>query len=205
VNATAFLHLFQHHPQIKILEEALCHDEKHLHLKGLMGSATAITLAALFDKSGKQQHLVVLPEKEEAAYFYNDLEVLLGDSDLDHNKKRVLFYPTTYKRPYEPEKLDKAYELSRTEVLKRFMNDERKTIVVTYPEALAEKVITKTYLNKNMMKLRQGEEVSLDFLTDLLIEFDFEMVDFVAEPGQFALRGGIVDVFSYSNDPSLPH
>ena len=200
MNATAFLHLFQHHPQIKILEEALRHDEKHLHLKGIMGSATAMTLAALFDKSGKQQHLVVLPEKEEAAYFYNDLEALLNDSNLDHNKKRVLFYPTTYKRPYEPEKLDKAYELSRTEVLKRFMNDDRKTIVVTYPEALSEKVITKTYLNKNMMKLRQGEDVSLDFLTDLLIEFDFEMVDFVAEPGQFALRGGIVDVFSYSND-----
>ena len=200
MNATAFLHLFQEHPQIKNLEEALRRDEKHLHLKGLMGSATAITLAALFDKSGKQQHLVVLPEKEEAAYFYNDLEVLLGDSSMDHNKKRVLFYPTTYKRPYEPEKLDKAYELSRTEVLKRFMNDERKTIVVTYPEALSEKVITKTWLNKNMMKLRQGEDVSLDFLTDLLIEFDFEMVDFVAEPGQFALRGGIVDVFSYSND-----
>ena len=182
------------------MEEALRHNEKHLHLKGLMGSSTAITLAALFNKSGKQQHLVILPEKEEAVYFYNDLEVLLSDSNLDHNKKRVLFYPTTYKRPYEPEKLDKAYELSRTEVLKRFMNDDRKTIVVTYPEALAEKVITKTYLSKNIMKLKQGEQVSLDFLTDLLIEFDFEMVDFVAEPGQFAMRGGIVDVFSYSND-----
>ena len=200
MNTTDFLHLFQQHPKIKILAEVLRRDEKHLHLKGLMGSATALTLAALFGKSGKQQHLVVLPEKEEAAYFYNDLEALLNDNSLDHNKKRVLFYPTTYKRPYEPEKLDKAYELSRTEVLKRFMNDDRKTIVVTYPEALAEKVITKTFLNKNMMKLRQGEEVSPDFLTDLLIEFDFEMVDFVAEPGQFALRGGIVDVFSYSND-----
>ena len=200
MNATDFLHLFQNHPQIKNLEEALRLDEKHLHLKGLMGSATAITLAALFDKAGKQQHLVVLSEKEEAAYFYNDLEALLGDNDLDHNKKRVLFYPTTYKRPYEPEKLDKAYELSRTEVLKRFMNNDRKTIVVTYPEALAEKVITKTWLNKNMMKLRQGEEISQDFLTDLLMEFNFEMTDFVAEPGQFALRGGIVDVFSYSND-----
>ena len=200
VNATDFLHLFQQHPKMKILEGWLRPDVKHVHLKGLTGSATALALAALFDKSGKQQHLVVLPEKEDAAYFYNDLEALLGDAGLDHNKKRVLFYPTTYKRPYEPEKLDKAYELSRTEVLKRFLNDDRKTIVVTYPEALAEKVITKTWLNKNIMKLKQGEEVSLDFLTDLLIEFDFERTDFVAEPGQFALRGGIVDVFSYSND-----
>ena len=166
----------------------------------MQGSATAIMMAAVFDQAGKQQHLAVLPDKEQAAYFYNDLEALLDDAALDHNKKRVLFYPTTYKRPYEPEKLDSAYELSRTEVLKRFMTDERKTIVVTYPEALAEKVVSKTFLNKNMLKLHKGEEVSLDFLSDLLLDFQFETVDFVAEPGQFAIRGGILDVFSYSND-----
>jgi transcription-repair coupling factor (superfamily II helicase) len=200
VDAKAFLHLFQEHPQMKILEGMLRPEVKHIHLKGLTGSATAVLLAALFEKSGKQQHLVVLPEKENAAYFYNDLEALSGDAGLDYSKKRILFYPTTYKRPYEPEKLDKAYELSRTEVLKRFLNDDRKTIVVTYPEALAEKVVTKTWLNKNMMKLKQGEDISPDFLTDLLLEFDFEMTDFVAEPGQFALRGGILDVFSFSND-----
>jgi len=191
---------FQGHPQFEVLKHHLQGDEKPLYLQGMQGSATAILLAAVFDQAGKQQHLAVLPDKEQAAYFYNDLETLLGDAGLDHNKKRVLFYPTTYKRPYEPEKLDSAYELSRTEVLKRFLNDERKTIVVTYPEALAEKVVSKTYLNKNMLKLHKGEAVSLDFLTDLLLEFQFETVDFVAEPGQFAIRGGIVDVFSYSND-----
>ncbi len=200
MDATAFLHLFQQHPKIKILEGALRPDEKHIRLAGTTGSATALVLAALFSKSGKQQHIVVLPEKEEAAYFYNDLEAVLNDNIPDYNKKKVLFYPTTYKRPYEPEKQDKAYELSRTEVLKRFMTDDRKTIVVTYPEALAEKVVTKSYLNKNIMKLRRGEAVSMDFLTDFLLEYDFEMVDFVAEPGQFALRGGIVDVFSFSNE-----
>ncbi|PIY34106.1 MAG: hypothetical protein COZ08_03730, partial [Bacteroidetes bacterium CG_4_10_14_3_um_filter_42_6] len=87
----------------------------------------------------------VVPDKEQAAYFYNDLERLLSDSDTDYNLKKVLFYPTSYKRPYEPENTDASYQLSRTEVLKRFMNDDRKTIVVTYPEALAEKVITKRY------------------------------------------------------------
>lgn len=175
-------------------------DVKHINIQGLIGSAHALAIASIFDNTGKQQHLVVLPDKEQSAYFYNDIENLFGEQEKDHNKKKVLFYPTTYKRPYEPEKLDAAYQLSRTEVMSRFLEGTRKTIVITYPEALAEKVITKRYLSKNIMKLHKGEEVSLDFISDLLTEFNFEVVDFVAEPGQFAIRGGIVDVFSYSNE-----
>jgi len=200
VKASEFLKYFRKHPGFQKLENLLENGAEHLFLKGIIGSSTALALATVFEKAGKQQHLVVIPEKEQAAYFFNDLETLLEDADLELGKKRVLFYPTTYKRPYEPEKLDKAYELSRTEVLKRFMNDNRKTLVVTYPEALSEKVITKKYLNKNIIKLRKGETISMDFLTDFLTEFNFEVVDFVAEPGQFAIRGGIVDVFSFSND-----
>ncbi|MBE0652075.1 MAG: transcription-repair coupling factor [Bacteroidales bacterium] len=199
MKATEFLKYFREHPRFQELESLLEKESEHLYLKGIIGSSAALALATVFEKAGKQQHIVVIPDKEQAAYFFNDLETLLDDAVLDLDKKRVLFYPTTYKRPYEPEKLDKAYELSRTEVLKRFLNDDRKTLVVTYPEALAEKVITKKYLNKNIMKLHKGEDVSMDFLTDFLTEFNFEVVDFVAEPGQFAIRGGIVDVFSFSN------
>ena len=184
----------------KLIELIQNKNSKSLNLKGLIGSAQALSIATVFDDTGQQQHLVVLPDKEQAAYFYNDLENLFHEEETDHNKKKVLFYPTTYKRPYEPEKLDAAYQLSRTEVLNRFLEGKRKTIVVTYPESLAEKVITKRYLSKNIMKLKKGEEVSLDFISDLLTEFNFEVVDFVAEPGQFAIRGGIVDVFSYSNE-----
>ena len=173
---------------------------KNINIQGLIGSASALAIASIFDDTGKQQHLIILPDKEQSAYFYNDLENIFGETETDHNKKKVLFYPTTYKRPYEPEKLDAAYQLSRTEVMNRFLEGNRKTIVVTYPEALAEKVITKRYLTKNIMKLRKGEEVSLDFISELLTEFNFEVVEFVAEPGQFAIRGGIVDVFSYSNE-----
>ncbi len=173
---------------------------KRLFLKGITGSAPAVVLAAMFEQTGKQQHLVIIPDKEQAVYFYNDLENLLHDADIEYGKKKVLFYPTAYKRPYEPATLDKAYQLSRTEVLKRFLNTDRKTIVVTYPEAITEKVTTRSYLNKNIIKLRNGEDISQDFIIDLLSEYDFESVDFVAEPGQFAIRGGIVDVFSFSND-----
>ena len=175
-------------------------ENQRILLKGISGSSPAIFLAALFEQPGKQQHLVVIPDKEEAVYFYNDLENLLDDREKDYGSKRVLFYPTTYKRPYEPEKPDKAYQLSRTEVLKRFMNDDRKTIVVTYPEALAEMVITKTYLKKNLIKIVKGETVSQEFLIDVLDEYRFEYVDFVAEPGQYAIRGSIIDIFSFSNE-----
>jgi len=197
---TSLLESYKLHPRLEELHTFLTEEEKHAQLKGLAGSSAALTVAAVFEKTGKQQHFVVLPDKEQAAYFYNDLENLFSETDTDVQKKRVLFYPTSYKRPYEPENPDRSYQLSRTEVLKRLMTGDRKTIIISYPEALAEKVITKAYLTKNIIKLKQGEQVGLEFLCDLLVEFGFESVEFVAEPGQFALRGGIVDVFSYSND-----
>ena len=191
---------FKRHPRLGAIDLFIDGEKKRALVKGLTGSSVALAVAAVFEKTGKQQHFVVLPDKEQAAYFYNDLENLFNETQTDVNKKRVLFYPTSYKRPYEPENPDRAYQLSRTEVLKRLMTGDRKTIIVSYPESLAEKVITKSYLNKTIIKLKQGEQVGLEFLCDLLVEFGFESVEFVAEPGQFALRGGIVDVFSYSND-----
>jgi len=185
---------------VSLLQEMMEMDIRHFHLKGVVGSGTMLAVAGLFDRPGKQQHLIVLGGKEQAAFFYNDLENLFDEAETDYNKKKILFYPTSYKRPYEPESADRAYQLSRTEVLKRFMSGDRKTVVVTYPEALAEKVVDKQYVTRNTMKLKVGEEVSPDFVSDLLAEFDFESVNFVAEPGQFAIRGGIVDVFSFSND-----
>lgn len=196
----SLIDIFKNHPQVGVLSHLVEKNKNRIHIRGLIGSGIALTAASVFDQTGKQQHLIVLPDKEQAAYFYNDLEGLFSEVDTDYNKKKILFYPTSYKRPYEPENIDRAYQLSRTEVLKRFMTGDKKTIVVSYPEAMAEKVIAKSYVTRNTMKLKVGEEVSLDFIGDLLAEFDFASVDFVAEPGQFAIRGGIVDVFSFSND-----
>ncbi|MBR0324054.1 MAG: transcription-repair coupling factor [Bacteroidales bacterium] len=143
---------------------------------------------------------VICSDKERAAYFYNDIENIFGEKDVDYSKKRVLFYPTSYKKPYEPEKPDNTYILSRTEVLQRISTSDRKTIIVTYPEALSEKVITRKVMNKNTFKISVGENISMDKLTDSLVNLNFEHADFVVEPRQFAIRGGIVDVFSFSND-----
>ena len=143
---------------------------------------------------------MICANKEEAAYFYNDLESALGERELDYSKKQILFYPTSYKRPYEPEKADNTYILSRTEVLQRVSTSERKTVIVSFPEALSEKVFTRKLLAKNSFKIKIGDRLSLDTLIDKLYDFGFENVDFVVEPGQFAIRGGLIDVFSYAND-----
>ncbi len=192
--------LFASNNSDEILTELINSGNKHIHLRGLIGSSLAFTIASQFIKKGKQQHIVILPDKEQAAYFYNDLEGLFEETRAELNKKKVLFYPTSYSRPYEPESVDRNYQLSRTEVLKRAISGDKKTIVISYPEALAEKVITKRYLSKNLLKLKVGEDVSLDFISDLLFDLEFEISDFVTQPGQFAIRGGIIDVYSFSNE-----
>jgi len=174
-------------------------DKKDVFCKGLLGSARAFVTAMAAEKLGGQ-HFVVCPDKERAAYFYNDLENIFGERETDYAKKMILFYPTSYKRPYEPEKADNTYILSRTEVLQRVSTSERKTIIVSYPEALCEKIVTRKIMNKNTLRISVGEKVDMDFVTDTLLEYNFEHVDFVVEPGQFAIRGGIVDVFSFAND-----
>jgi transcription-repair coupling factor (superfamily II helicase) len=191
-------HSFFSTQQVDQLIEKINH-QQHLLLKGLAGSSKAVLTASVAQES-KFFHLVVCADKESAAYCYNDLENLLDEREKALNKKTVLFYPTSYKRPYEPEKADNNYILSRSDVLRRVSTTNRKTIAVTYPEALSEKVFTQKLLNQNSFRIKTAEAVSLDFLTDFLAEFHFERVDFVIEPGQFALRGGIVDVFSFADE-----
>ncbi len=190
--------LYKNDAHIDAIVKAL-RDGGHLLCSNLVASSKAFVVEETFRQIGGQ-HLIVCADKEDAAYFYNDLESLLGERGMDYSKKQVLFYPTSYKRPYEPEKPDNTYILSRTEVLQRVSTSERKTLIVSYPEALSEKVFTRKLLAKNTFKIKVGDKVNLDFLTDLLYDYEFENVDFVVEPGQFAIRGGLVDVFSFAND-----
>ncbi len=173
--------------------------KQRIALKGLVGSSAAITVTTV-SQSVPKMHLVVLSDKESAVYFSNDVENLLGETDEKFHRKHVLFYPTSYKRPYEPEHTDNSNVLMRTEVLKRISTRGKETIIVTYPEALTEKVVNRKYLEKSTLKLKRGETVDLDFIYDLLDEYGFLRTDYVVEPGQVALRGGIIDVFSFTND-----
>ncbi len=135
--------------------------------------------------------LLILNDKEQAAYYLNDLEQLLGEQNL-------LFFPGSYRRPYQIEEVDNANILLRTEVLNRINSRRKPAIIVTYPDALFEQVITKSELSSNTLKVAIGDEFSLDFINEVLFEYHFEKVDFVSQPGEFAVRGGIIDVFSYS-------
>jgi transcription-repair coupling factor (superfamily II helicase) len=162
------------------------------HLRGMAGSFSAFALAASF-KQAERPHLVVCNDKEEAAYFLNDLEALLGDKD-------VFFYPGSYRRPYQVEETSNANILLRAEVLNRLNSRKKPAIIVSYPDALFEQVTTRKQLNANTFTIRENDSLSIDFLNETLFEYHFERVDFVVEPGQFSVRGGIVDVFSFSHD-----
>ena len=170
-----------------------------IQLKGVIGSSRAFISAALFN-SFSGLHFHILPDKESAAYFYNDLEEILNDREVGTDTKKVLFFPSSFKKTMEVGQKDNLGLLSRTEILNRLYSRSKKFIIVTYPEALSEKVVNKKFLEKNTLKLRSGEAVSLEFVLDLLIEYEFERADFVIEPGQFSLRGGLIDVYSFSGD-----
>jgi transcription-repair coupling factor (superfamily II helicase) len=163
-----------------------------MHLDGLLGSAVSFIIRALFKKA-ERPFLIVLNDKEEAAYYLNDLEQMIGEQD-------VLFYPGSYRRPYQIEDTDNANVLLRAEVLNRINSRKKPAVIVSYPEALFEKVVTRKDLDKNTLKVSVGDKISIDFINEVLFEYEFKRVDFITEPGEFSVRGGIVDVFSFSND-----
>ena len=163
-----------------------------IQVKGLLGSSFSFVFQAIFKQSDKP-FLLIFNEKEEAAYYLNDLEQMIGAND-------VLFYPSSYRRPYQIEETDNANILLRSEVLNRINSRKKPAVIVTYPEALFEKVVTRKELEKNTLKIAVGETVTIDFINEVLFEYEFKRVDFITEPGEFSVRGGILDVFSFSND-----
>lgn len=165
----------------------------HVQVKGLVGSLDAVVAAAVQHKK-KTPALYILSDREEAAYFQNDLQNLLGSTE-------VLFYPTSYKRPYHYEEVDNANVLMRGEILNKLSAGRSTPVqIVTYPEALFEKVINKRSLRANTFSVKVGEKLDPAFLTEFLNSYGFEITDFVFEAGQFSVRGGILDVFSFANE-----
>ncbi|WP_425076223.1 transcription-repair coupling factor [Psychroserpens sp. S379A] len=178
--------------QLQNLQTAIAKSKLKLHLKGLVGSSFSLIISEAF-KTAERPFLLIFNDKEEAAFYLNDLEVLINDKD-------VLFYPGSYRRPYQIEETDNANVLLRAEVLNRINSRKKPAIIVTYPDALFEKVVTRRELEKNTLKVSVGDDLSIDFVNEVLFEYQFKRVDFVTEPGEFSVRGGIVDVFSFSHD-----
>ena len=186
--------LFENDSLLNLFLAKINEPKTNIKLKGLVGSSDTLTLLITSEKIDNPL-LVITHDKEDAGLLINDLANL-------KKSKFVSFFPTSYKKPYQPESIDNANILHRSETLTRILNEETK-IIVTYPEALAEKVVNKRALLQNVFKANVGELVDIPFLSELFSNFGFESTDFVYEPGQFAVRGGIIDVFSYSSEYPL--
>lgn len=185
------LKIFAAHPQITALDTLLNgNTSNNIFLKGLNGSGAAMTIASLFLK-GRGSYVCILNDQEEAGYFYHDLIQLTGSSD-------IYFFPSAYRRAIKYGHIDPANEILRTEVLSVLQDPETPFVIVSYPDALAEKVISREDLKQNTLKISVGEKLDNMFVSDVLDEYGFEQVDYVYEPGQYAIRGSILDVFSFS-------
>ena len=183
--------IYDKSPKIALLESTFAARQKS-QMTGLVGSSLSFVMHSLFKKA-ELPFLILFNNKEDAAYYLNDLEQLINTED-------VLFYPSSYRRPYQIEETDNANVLLRAEVLNRINSRKKPAIIVSYAEAIFEKVVTKKELDKNTLKLSIEDKFSIDFINETLFEYNFKRVDFVTEPGEFSVRGGIIDVFSFSND-----
>ena len=164
---------------------------KTIFLEGLLGSAAPMVFGAVAGKTVATV-LFVLQDADEAGYFFHDLCQVMGEKD-------VLFFPSSYRRAMKYGQKDPASEILRTEVLAR-LNDGTACYVVSFPEALAEMVVTRRSLDTRTLSLEQGQTVEVETVMQTMRDFGFHEVDYVYEPGQFALRGSILDVFSFSHE-----
>lgn len=190
---TELQQLYAAHPNVegmhRLLEDTAV---RHLYCGGLCASAASLFSSVLV-KRAVCPFVFILGDLEEAGYFYHDLAQMLGT-------EQVLFFPSSFRRAIKYGQKDAANEILRTEVLSRLRKNEEGLCVVTYPDALAEKVVSRKELDDKTLKLNRGERVDMAFITEVLRSYGFEYVDYVYEPGQFAVRGSIVDVFSFSSE-----
>ena len=176
--------------QTNAIQLALENEQVKIQLTGLIGSSFALTASAVVRESNVP-HLFIFRDKEAASYFVNDIENLLNNE--------VFFFPASYRRAYQLEETDNANILLRAEVLNK-LNNKRNPIIVTYSEALSEKVVSRKELKKHTINLKVGDEIAIDDLEEILLNLYFEAVDFVIEAGQYSIRGGILDVYSYADE-----
>lgn len=188
--------LYARHPGVRALASLVDDPEiQSVACEGLCGSAAAVVLSTLAGQLAGRMLLVVLNDEEGAGYFYHDAAQVLGEAD-------VLFFPSTYRRAVKYAQRDAANEILRTDVLGRLSGgpESRPKMVVTYPDAMAERVASRRMLDDRTVRLSKGDTADLTQLQERLVELGFRRKDYVYEPGEFAVRGSILDVYSYSSE-----
>ena len=187
------LFLYKKHPSLCAIASLLKKDNRHTLIGGLHGSAQSLMLANLFMQTERNM-LILSDNVDDAAYIENDLSLLLGEEN-------VCFFPSPYRIRQRKQGQDTAYEIERTATLNRLTGEGNKPcMVVSYPEALIPKIITKQQFKKEVLTLRKGQEITIEQLSNTLFDAGWEKVDFVYEPGQFSIRGGIFDIFSFAGE-----
>jgi transcription-repair coupling factor (superfamily II helicase) len=179
----------------KIVDGITLSKPQRIHLSGLHGSASQFVITAVFNHPSASQlnHLIVLRDAEEAAYFHNTLENLTGALNL-------FYFPSSFKNKKNYSLLNPSHVMLRTEALTRLAGGTNKNIVITYPEALFEKVVLSKTLSENIISIKQGDTLDVNGILGKFVDYGFERTDFVYEPGQFAVRGGILDIYSFGNE-----
>ncbi|MEE1226505.1 MAG: transcription-repair coupling factor [Bacteroidales bacterium] len=170
-----------------------------VYIKGLSGSSLSLISSVVCELTEDFTHIFLFEDKQKAAYFYNDLERYYNDSEIDYNEKHVLFYPSSFFHENDTNKLNNANILLRTAILERLSLSTAK-IIVTYPQAFCEKTVDKKSFTKKTFTIAKNEELNIDQLIDVLDDFGFERSDLVYQAGQYSIRGGIIDVFSFSQE-----
>lgn len=204
-NLQHLLAAWRKHPAVVKIVQSLENQTSvsRVQLSGLTGAQESFALAATIGGQGpanKNIHLFIANSKEEAAYRHNDLEGLLSG-------ETVFFFPDSFKRPAFFDDLNPVQMLQRSEVISKITaspaSEGARAVIVTYPEALFEKVVKPEILAQSRIEVKKGEKLDVDFAIQLLVEYGFVRADFVYEPGQFSIRGGIIDLYSFGND--LPY
>ena len=181
------------HPNMAVMKRLLKDTSVQTVFCGGLCASAASLFSSVLVQEGGCPFVFILGDLEEAGYFYHDLTQILGT-------ERVLFFPSSFRRSIKYGQKDAANEILRTEVLSRLQKGEEGLCIVTYPDALAEKVVSRKELSNKTLKLNVGEKVDTTFITDVLHSYGFECVDYVYEPGQYAVRGSIIDVFSFASE-----
>ena len=196
MNLDVLMNSYSNDPRIfTIANKILLPQPQHLHLSGLHGSASQFIFSSVFNHSIASQlnHLIILRDAEEAAYFQNTIENITGALD-------VFYFPSSFKSKKNFHQLNSSHVMLRTEALTKLSIGANRKVIVTYPEAVFEKVVLSKTLSQNIISFKQGENINLDDLLSRFVNHGFSRSDFVYEPGQFAVRGGILDIYSYGNE-----
>src|SRR5687767_1093112 len=196
MSVKALLNGFINSPRLFQLADRLSFSQtQKIYLENLRGSSPEFFSAAIFEHPSCSQfnHLIVLNDAEEAAYFHNTLENLTGALD-------IFYFPSSFKNRKNFRLLNSSHVMLRTEALTKIAAGGNKKILVTYPEALFEKVVVPSTLSSNIIHIKAGDSLNVEQLLLKLADYGFERTDFVYEPGQFAIRGGILDIYSFGNE-----